>query len=221
MTVSSFQNGSYLNNGFSTSTTTPIGTNVYSSFYNTDYLEKKYEYNDAREGYEIGYAGRDAVIDTKIANLCTYIEAGKEDKAMKAYQELLAELSGQDRYSQVSENNDQLKAMARQMIEAQIGGSLEDFIKANTANSFQRGFEINWEGDEYQEEDLLKEMCDLDETGRFDGLEKAGGKACKVGLGTAGGAATGAAIGAIFGGIGAVPGAVIGGIVGFIGGLFA
>ena len=158
-----------------------------ADFYNEDALDSRYDYQDAKEAYEIEYSGRDAAIDSKIANLCTYIEQGREDKAMEAYQELLNEISSQGRYAQISENDTHLRAVARQMIESNLeeGLSLEDFITENTANSFERGFEINWDGDQYQEEDLLKEMCDLDETTSTDGLKKAGGVACKV-LGIAG-----------------------------------
>ncbi len=222
MTVSTFQNSSYFNSGFSAGTGTTFTGVTGASLLNPEYLEKKYEYYDLKAGYELSYASKDAVISNKISNLCTYIEGGKEDKAMKAYQELLAEISGQDRYSQAIENDAQLKAMARQMIEAQLGDSLEDFIKANTANNFQRGFELNLEGDQYQEEDLLKEMCDLDETNQSDRIEKAGGTACKFAIGGAGiGAAIGAIGGPIGAGIGAAIGAIGGAIVGLTKGFFS
>ena len=167
-----------------------------SDLYNEDALDSRYDYQDAKEAHEIEYTGRDAALDSKISNICTYIEQGREDKAMAAYQELLDEISSQGRYEQIAENETQLKALAREMIESNLedGTSLEDFIKSNTANCFERGFEINWDGDQYQEEDLLKEMCDLDTTTSTDGLKKAGGTACKV-LGGAGAVAAGIAVG--------------------------
>ncbi len=191
MTVG-FQNGSYMNGGVTASAFTNSGTITAADLYDTDYLDNKYDYNDTKEGYEIEYAGRDAALDSKISNICTYLENGREDKALSAYQELLAEISSQERYAQISQNDSQLKAIAKQLIESHLdeGQTLEEYIRANTANSFERGFEINWDGDKYQEEDLLKEICDLDETTSTDGLKKAGGAACKV-LGVVGAVAAG------------------------------
>ncbi len=221
MTVS-FQNGSFLGGSASAGTYTVNGGVTAASLYNTDALDKRYDYQDTKEGYEIGYAGKDAALNTKISNVCTYLKQGKEDRAIEAYQALLDEISTQERYAVIAQNESQLKAIAKELIQSNLedGQTLEDYIRANTANNFQRGFEINWDGDKATEEDVLKTMCDLDETTRFEGLERAGGKVCKAGVGAAGGAAAGAAIGAIFGGIGAVPGAIVGGIIGFVGGLF-
>ncbi len=222
MTVgTSFQNGSFMGGSATAGTFTLNGGVTTSSLYNTDALDRRYEYTDTKEGYEIAYSGRDAAINSCIANVKSYIAQGREDKALEAYQELLTQMKSQTRYAQlVDETGDdsQLRAIARELINANMDDNqtLEEFIKTNTANKFERGFEINWDGDKATEEDLLNEMCNLDETGRFDTLEYLGGKACKMALTTGGGAAIGAAIGAIGGPIGAGIGAVVGAVVGLI-----
>lgn len=214
MTVS-FQNGSFLNGSATSGTLTLNGGVTASSLYNTEYLEKKYDYSDTKESYEIAYSGRDAAIEAKIAKVSSYLSSGKEDKALEAYNELLEEMGKQTRYSQLAEDGDntQLKAIARQLIESEIGGDLEEFIVENADNSFERGLNINWNGDKTQEEDLLLEMCDIDNTNRLSGLAKVGGGVCRVAAGIGAGAAAGAAIGAVGGPIGAVGGAIIGAAV--------
>ena len=191
MTVS-FQNGSFLSGSASSGTLTVNGGVSSSSLYNTDALDRRYDYQDTKEGYEIAYSGRDAALNTKISNDCTYLKEGKEDRAIEAYQALLDEISSQERYAVIAENESQLKAIAKELIQSNLedGQTLEDFIRENTANSFERGFEINWDGDKATQEDVLKEICDLDETTSTDGLKKAGGYICK-GLGIAGAIAAG------------------------------
>ncbi len=168
MTVS-FQNGSFLGGSASASSLTTSGTITAASLYNTEYLDKKYDYTDTRESYEIAYSGRDAAIESKISNICSYLANGKEDKAMAAYEELLAEMNSQTRYAQlVSENGDdtQLRAIARQLIESELGGDLEEFIRENARD--QAGVDhqkiLTWGNcDSTSQEDLLAAMCDIDE----------------------------------------------------------
>ena len=195
-----FLNGSY----FTGSTAT--GRSNTTSIYDTNYLDRKYNYQHTNECYENMDYAEDSVLDSKIRNILTFIENGKEDKAIEAYNKLIEEMGGQTRYAQLSQS--EIKAMARQMIESQLedGETLDNFIRENTANSFERGFEINWDGDKYQEEDVLREICDLDETTTTDGLKKAGGTACKV-LAGAGAIAAGIAVGCL------TPLGLIGGVV--------
>ena len=168
MTVS-FQNGSFLGGSATTSSLTTSGGVTAASLYNTDYLDNKYNYTDTKESYEIAYSGRDAAIETKISNIGSYLANGKEDKALAAYEELLEEMSSQTRYAQlVGENGDdsQLKAIARQLIEAEIGGDLEEFIRTNAKD--QAGVDhqkiLTWGNcDSTSQEDLLAAMCDIDE----------------------------------------------------------
>lgn len=168
MTVS-FQNGSFLGGSASASSLTTSGSVTASSLYDTEYLDRKYDYTDTRESYEIAYSGRDAAIETKISNICSYLANGKEDKAMAAYEELLAEMNSQTRYAQlVSENGDdtQLRAIARQLIESELGGDLEEFIRENARG--QAGVDhqkiLTWGNcDSTSQEDLLAAMCDIDE----------------------------------------------------------
>ena len=168
MTVS-FQNGSYLNGASTASSYTQSGSLSAASLYNTEYLDKKYDYTDTKESYEIAYSGRDAAIETKISNICSYLANGKEDKAMAAYEELLSEMTMQTRYEQlVSESGDdtQLRSVARQLIESELGGDLEEFIRENSRDSI--GVEkqqLLWGDncDSTTQEDLLLAMCNVDE----------------------------------------------------------
>lgn len=168
MTVS-FQNGSFLSGSSSASTYTQSGGVTAARLYNTDYLDKKYDYTDTKESYEIAYSGRDAAIETKISNICSYLANGKEDKAMAAYEELLSEMTMQTRYEQlVSESGDdtQLRSVARQLIESELGGDLEEFIRENSRDSI--GVEkqqLLWGDncDSTTQEDLLLAMCNVDE----------------------------------------------------------
>ena len=210
MTVS-FQNGSFLSGSATASTNLQSGGVTAASLHNTDYLEKKYDYNDTKEGYEMTYVGRDAAIETQISNIISQLEKGHEDKALSAYNQLIAEMSSQGRYANLE--GEQLTAVARQLIESELGSSLEDYIIDNAANSFERGFEINWEGDKATESDLLKTMCNIDSTSNLDGVKKAGGVLGKVAV-TGGAIAAGAAAGTLIGGpVGAVIGGVIGGAI--------
>lgn len=162
----SFQNGSYMGGSATASAfTTSGGINV-GSIYNTDYLDSKYTYADTKEGYEMTYAGRDAALDTSISNIISYIEKGQEDKVIAAYEKLIEEMSSQARYSSIAENEAQLKAVARQLIEAETGVSLEDFIRENTRTQAQVEHQkvLTWGNcDSTSQEDLLLELCDIDE----------------------------------------------------------
>lgn len=168
MTVS-FQNGSFLGGSASVSSLTTSGGVTASSLYNTEYLDNKYSYTDTKESYEIAYSGRDAAIETKISNVGSYLANGKGDKALAAYEELLSEMSNQTRYAQlVGEDGDdtQLRAIARQLIESEIGGDLEEFIRENSKT--QAGVDhqkiLTWGNcDSTSQEDLLAAMCDVDE----------------------------------------------------------
>ena len=168
MTIS-FQNGSFLTGSSSVSSYTQSGGITAASLYNTDYLDSKYDYNDTRESYEVAYSGRDAAIETKISNLCSYIANGQEDKAFVAYEELLNEMKLQARYEQlVDENGDdtQLKSVARKLIETDLGGDLEEFIRENTRTNsrVENQKVLTWGNcDTTTQEDLLAEICDIDE----------------------------------------------------------
>jgi hypothetical protein len=218
MTTSvSFQNGSYLNGTSSLGTYTTQGKVSVASIYNTDALDNKYTYSDTKESYEIAYSGRDAAISADIKNITNYLDQGQEDKAMAAYQNLLDEMSEQTRYAQlVSDDGDdtQLRAVARELIEEELGSDLNDYIVENASNSFERGLEINWNGDNYQEEDLLKEMCNVDTTNRLSGVKKVLGATIKEVGGVAAGVLTGVGIAAVVAGAPAIAaGAAIGGVV--------
>ncbi len=168
MTVS-FSGSSFLSSGSAVATTGTALNGVSSAdLYNNEVLDKKYNYNDTKEGYEIAYSGRDAAISTSISNITKYIENGEEDKVIQAYDELLNQMSTQERYSQlVSEEGDdtQLRSIARQLIESEIGCDLVDYIQDKTkSNKSSENQRLLWGDncDTTTSEDLLKEMCNLD-----------------------------------------------------------
>lgn len=168
MTVA-FQNGSFLGGTSGVSTLTQSGGVTSASLYNTDYLDSKYDYTDTKEGYETAYAGRDAAIETSISNIISYLEKGQEDKAIVAYETLLSQMQSQTRYSQlVEESGDdtQLRSIARQLIEAEAGTDLEELIRDNTRDSIGVQKQKLYRGDlcdSTTQEELLLEMCNIDE----------------------------------------------------------
>ena len=168
-TALSFQNGSFLNGSASASAGTLTGTVNMSNIYNEDYLDEKYNYQDSKESYELAYGGRDASIETSIENISTYLQDGREDKALEAYNELLSEMSSQKRYAQlVTEDGSdkQLRAVAKQLIESEIGCDLKDYINDNARSNagVEKQKLLSWGNcDSTSREDLLSEMCDIDE----------------------------------------------------------
>ena len=185
------------------------------SIFNESYLDRQAGYNQKRMSYAEAELGRNKVIDTKIKNIIHYIENGSEKKAMKAYSELLDEMSKQKRYAQLvdGEGNAQLRAVARQLIEnsdACAGRNFEDLITENMDTSFERGFKINFESDSYTQEDILKEMCDIDETNMLTKPKRIAGNLGRAALCAAAGFL-------IFSNpVGAAAGLFIGGAIGLV-----
>ena len=154
---------------FGTSALTTSGGITAADLYDEEYLENKYSYKETQESYEIAYEGQDAVIETYISNILSYISNGEEDKAMEAYEELLDAMSDQTRYAQlISDDGDdtQLRAIARELIEADLGSDLEEYITDNTKNGAAvKAQKIRTAGncDSTSTEDLLNAMCNMDE----------------------------------------------------------
>mgnify|MGYP006916233784 CR=1 FL=1 len=171
MTVA-FQNSSFLNGGTAAATNTISGGASMANIYNTEALDNRYNYTDTKESYEVAEAGRDASINASIANIDSYIKNGEEDKVLKAYNQLLTEMSAQTRYSQLitEDGNDlQLRSVARQLIEQQIGCNLEEYLEKNTADEAETKNKqiLYWNNaDSTSQEDLLLEMCNIDKDGK-------------------------------------------------------
>ena len=163
----SFQNGSFLNGTAGINTSSPFGGSSVSSFYNEDFLNSKYDYQHTREGYEIQESAYDAALDVNISNIISYIENGQEDKAMEAYNQLLSQMSTQSRYSHIANDNAQLQAIAKQLIEMNLeDGNLEDLIRDNTRDAVAVQKQKCYRGrhcDSTTQEQLLKSMCGLEE----------------------------------------------------------
>ena len=64
-----------------------------SSWFDTEYLDKKSQYQQQQEAIAIGESARDGVMDTQISNFTNYMESGREDEAMVAYQALIEEMT--------------------------------------------------------------------------------------------------------------------------------
>ena len=167
--TTSFLNGSFLGGTSIASTSSLTGGITADQLYNTSYLDKKNAYSQTAEGYNVAEVGRDAAIDVSISTLTSYIANGQEDKVIAAYDELLDQMMLQDRYSQlVLENGDdtQLRAYARQLIEAETGLNLEQFIRENTRNSIEVQKQQLYRGqycDSTTQEELLEAMCNIEE----------------------------------------------------------
>lgn len=161
------------------------------SIFNRQYLEKRDAYRQAGESYAMGEAGRDAVMSEKINNLLQYIEESYEGKAIEEYHVILEEMSKQERNSQLSEP--QLKALAKQMIEGQLNAKLkaenpdspnvklEDYIRDNMDTEFEAGLKVSLDGASYSQVDVLKEICNLDESDMLSTPKKVLGYAARIG----------------------------------------
>lgn len=206
--ASIYQNPNYFSGAGLGSVSLSSGNSLTSaSLFDEKYLEKRNGYDQKRDSYGIAKAGRDAAINKKISNLVSYIENGKEGKAMKEYAKLLEEMSKQERYAQLAIDGDdtQLRAVARELIENNANVDLEELIKDNTDASFARGFKLNFEHNAYTQEEILKELCDLDETNKLTGIKRVTGNLCRIGACAGAGFVFGGPVGAIIGtGIGAL-----------------
>ena len=163
------------NSGFTgsygTYTTNGYGINGYSyTGDTTSILESRYNTLQTSQAYEIGTAGNDAVLASKIDNFTSYIENGQEDRALEAYQELLEQMKSQARYAQlITEDGDdtQLRAIARQLIEGDTGVDLEDLIRECTRDAKGVEYQQKMFGtdkvDSVTQEQLLEEVCDIKE----------------------------------------------------------
>lgn len=185
MTTMRFAGTEAFNSGFTGSYGTyTTGSTINGYTYTGDtttILESRYNTLQQSQAYEIGTAGNDAVMSSKIDKFTSYIENGEEDKALAAYQELLEQMKLQTRYSQlVTEDGDdtQLRAVARQLIESDAGVDLEELIRECTRDAkavqkqqLYRGVEFC---DSTTQEELLAETCDLEEQeGKLNCVEKA------------------------------------------------
>ncbi len=170
-TVSSFQNGSFLNGTASTSSLSTSGSVSISTFMNTDYLDSKYEYNQTKESYETKETAEDTALSSEIDNILYLLEAGYEDKAMDAYNELLTTMSEQTQYSTLSEK--ELQAAAQALLDTQVEEetdgeftSIKDYIVEYAAdankNYMQKVWYCNDKVDSTTEEELLETICNID-----------------------------------------------------------
>lgn len=170
MTTAFYNTGLYGNSGTASGSYYGTGLST-TSFWDTDYLTKKDDYNQAKEGIQVGSAARDAVMDKQISNFRTYLEGGKEDKALAAYEALIEEMSMQQRYANLSES--QIQAIAKEIIEAELSAeagepvSLEDYIKEHAVGvngqGWQKVFLNNHKIDDANEATLLNRICGMDE----------------------------------------------------------
>lgn len=151
-----------------------------SSWFDTEYLDKKSQYQQQQEAIAIGESARDAVMDTQISNFTTYLEDGKEDKALAAYHKLIEEMKQQTRYAGLSDG--EIQAMAREIIEIELSNAagqdvdLEDYIREHATGvagqGWQKVFLNNNKIDDANEATLLNEICGMDEREEMTAGEK-------------------------------------------------
>ena len=181
MTTGFYNTGLYGNSGSTTGYYYGTGAST-ATFWNTDYLEKKNEYNQTREGIEIENSARDGVMNTQISNFTNYMESGREDEAMEAYQALIEEMSNQTRYAGLSEA--ELQAIAREIIEIELSNAagedvdLVDYIREHAADATeqhkQRTLYCDDKVDSVTEEQLLNAICGMNEEEYVSGGAKVG-----------------------------------------------
>lgn len=163
----SFQNASYLGGGVNASVFTSSGSLPVSIFYNTEQTDQKYAWQDNEESHKIQRTARDASVDSKVSKIISHLKQGHEDKALAAYNELLEVMASQDIYSLISQNDTELRAVARETIEKKLDGeSLEDLIRNNTRRRSQvisQNIQAYGNCDQTSQEELLKALCDIDE----------------------------------------------------------
>lgn len=164
----SFNNSSFSNGGAALSAnSTSTGVSM-ASLYNTDALDRKYEYKKTKESYELEEGGDDTSLSQLVKNIDTYIKNGEEDKVLGAYNTLLEQMGKQTRYQKIAQDATTLKSVANTFIEQNIEGcdNLQDYIRENTSDAAETlNKEILYWGnaDSTSQEDLLKEMYGLDE----------------------------------------------------------
>ena len=158
-----FENPVYFGGGGSYYSQQLYGGGI-DSIYGCKSIERWDTLEQTRDSYRESKFGRDAVIDSKIKNLISAIEDGSEKMTMKAYKSLLNEMKKQQRYAQLTDGNDdaQLRAVARRLIESKSDKDLEDLIRENMDDAFVKNLKPDIAGTSYCQEDILKEICDID-----------------------------------------------------------
>lgn len=153
-----------------------------SSWFDTEYLDKKSQYQQQQEAIAIGESARDGVMDTQISNFTNYMESGREDEAMEAYQALIEEMKQQTRYAGLSEA--ELQAIAREIIEIELSNAagqnvdLVDYIREHAADATeqhkQKTLYCDDKVDSVTEEQLLNAICGMNEEEYVSGGAKVG-----------------------------------------------
>ncbi len=180
--TTSFLNGSVYGVGSTTVGNYYTSEVSASSWFDTEYLDKKSQYQQQQEAVAIGESARDAVMDTQISNFTSYMESGREDEAMEAYDALIEEMSKQTRYAGLSEA--ELQAIAREIIEIELSNAagqdvdLVDYIRENAANATeqhkQKTLYCDDKVDSVTEEQLLNKICGMNEEEYVSGGAKVG-----------------------------------------------
>lgn len=153
-----------------------------SSWFDTEYLDKKSQYQQQQEAIAIGESARDGVMDTQISNFTNYMESGREDEAMEAYQALIEEMKQQTRYAGLSEA--ELQSIAREIIEIELSNAagqnvdLVDYIREHAADATeqhkQKTLYCDDKVDSVTEEQLLNAICGMNEEEYVSGGAKVG-----------------------------------------------
>ncbi len=125
-------------------------------------------------------SAKTGTLERQMRNFKAYMEDGQEDEALAAYQKLLTEMAKQEEFANLDEEG--LKVRAEQLLEGYLSDKagedveLTKYITKYAANASEQSKQKTWFNngkiDETTEEDLLKEICDIDKEKHVSGGRK-------------------------------------------------
>ena len=156
--------------------------------YSIEMKERQHEAALWDEKTNLFDSNEEDMLEENLDKFLKYIKEGKEDKAMKVYEKLIAEMKTQDRFSEYLRvgsdgkiDDSKVKVEAKKRLEARLAEStgdeditLEDYIKKYTADVTERHRQkdrfalSDVKIDYYTTEDLLEQVCDEVDVDRTD-----------------------------------------------------
>ena len=160
--------------------------------YTQRYMEQQHDTSIWGESTNISDRNEEYNVYDNVDLFLNYVGDGKEDKALKAFDQLLEEMKLQPRYAQLvrtkadgSEDDTALRREAKHIIEERLqettgnDASINDYIKSHTADVSEKHRQQDryaWSTvkiDEHTTEDLLEQVCgeiDVDRTDKTWGI---------------------------------------------------
>lgn len=156
--------------------------------YSIEMKERQHEAALWDEKTNLFDSNEEDMLDENMDKFLKYIKEGKEDKAMKVYEKLIAEMKTQARFadylrvgSDGKEDDSKVRVEAKKRIEARLAEQtgnddidLETYIKKYTADTTEKHRQAdryafsNVKIDYYTTEDLLEQVCGEEEVDRTD-----------------------------------------------------